>query len=140
METGLAIFVDRGTRQALHHATSLAMTALAAGERVVVALFHEGLAGWARAFDGGADDFGAGPDAERLRLGFARLNVPPLPRYLDDLRAVGAARIEVVACGAAVELLGLDVDALIESGAVDDVVGLPTLWRRVRGWRIVTAG
>jgi hypothetical protein len=44
----------------------------------------------------------------------------------------------VLGCSAAAEALGMDPDALVRAGLVDDIVGLPTIWRRARGRRLLS--
>ena len=134
----LAIFIQSGTAQSLHHALGLAITATSCGEHVVIALFSEGMASWVEAHRSGAETFGSSPHGEQLEAGFRRLNVPPLPTLLAECRQIAGDRLEVLGCSGAVELLGFDADELMDRSWVDDVVGLPTIWRRTSGARIVS--
>ena len=52
------LMVSTGTAQALHHAVSVAITAVAAGDRVLIALFGDGLGGWQAAYRGEAAWYG----------------------------------------------------------------------------------
>jgi peroxiredoxin family protein len=135
---GLALFIHSGTRHGLHHALSLAMTALSFGETTTIALFHEGLAGWVEAHKGREADFGPGPVAVRMDEGFQRMNVPSLPTMLGDCREIGGTKLQVLACSGAVEVFGYESAELIANGVVDDVVGLPSIWRRTAQDRIVS--
>jgi peroxiredoxin family protein len=138
METDLAIFIQSGTAQALHHALGLAITATSSGERVLIALFNEGLASWVEAHRSGAETFGSSAYVEQLEAGFRRLNVPPLPTLHKDCRQIAGGKLEVLGCSGAVELFDYDAEDLIGRSWVDDVVGLPTIWRRTSGARIVS--
>jgi hypothetical protein len=104
----------------------------------MVALFHDGLGGWATAWRGEDAGFGAAPWSADLARGFARLPIASLPEQVRRCRDLGGERFTVLACGAAVEWLGLDLDALVDGGVVDDVVGLPTIWRRAASRRLVS--
>ena len=133
----LAILCREGTRTALHHALTVAMTALAAGGRVDLALFYEALHGWVGAFHGHTPGFGRGAAAAALERGFTRRRVPSIPELAAQCREVGGERFRVVACGGSVDVLDLEVEDLVTGGVVDDVVGLPTIWRWARGRRVL---
>jgi peroxiredoxin family protein len=135
---GFALFIHSGTRQGLHHALSLAMTALSFGETTTIALFNEGLAGWVEAYTHADADFGSGRFAHRMEEGFRRMNVPSLPTMLGDCREIGGPKLQVLACSGSVEVFGYESSELIATGMVDDVVGLPSIWRCTAQSRIVS--
>jgi peroxiredoxin family protein len=94
--------------------TSLAASAIAAGQEVAVALFFEALAAWV----GGRWDL---PQPQ-----------PPVP--LDRLEALD---LPLYACSASVRILGLDPASVQQS--VDAIVGWPTFHRLIRqAERVVT--
>ena len=134
----LAIFIYTGTHQALHHALSLSVTALSYGEKTTLVLFNEGLAGWNDAFKAKRVGYGDSPWATVIEDGFRQLNVPNVPPMARECREIGRDKLQILACSGSVEVLGLDSTALIEDGIVDDVVGLPTIWRRTQSARLIT--
>ena len=113
------------------------MTALVAGERVVISLFADGLAGWVYAHEG-TPFYGDAPWSPTFASGVKGRAVPALKETLEACREIGKGRFEVLACGGAVEQLGLTIDRLIEERQVDDVVGLPTIWRRTHTMRVLS--
>ncbi|TNF25030.1 MAG: hypothetical protein EP329_23810 [Deltaproteobacteria bacterium] len=134
---GVAILMRRGEPASLVFALDLAITALVGGERVLVGLFQGGLGAWAEAASGGEPAVGDDPWDARV---LAARGATPGQRIREGIaacRTLGGDRFEVLACGGDVERLGLDADALIADYVVDDVVGLPTLWRRARSLAVV---
>ena len=113
MSGPLLVLLHRGAWADRYQAATLAVTAAAMGEKVVVALFFEPLRLWA---DGRFDE-GAPPEAAAAR-------VAPLRETLEEARR--ELGLEIVACDTAVRLAGLDPAAL--GGVVDRVVTLPQLW------------
>lgn len=134
----LAIFVHSGTEQDLHAVMGIAMTASIQGDDVLIALFNEGLAGWLSACEAGVPDFGRSPFAEVIEAGHGRLNIPRLPTLLADCREFARDSLEILACSGSMEILGRDPQPLIDAGWVDDVVGLPTIWRRAEDARFLS--
>ena len=134
----LAIFIQSGTRQALHHACSVAVTALSYGEKTTVVLFNEGLAAWVDTFEKKTVGCGAGPWANSMDVGLRRMNAPAVPDMAAECREIGRDNFSILACSGSLEILGLDSSGLIDDGVVDDVVGLPTIWRRTQGARVIT--
>ena len=114
----LLVLLHRGGWPDRYQATTLAITAAAMGEKVVVALFFEPLRLWAE----GRFDEGAPPGADAARVASLRESLDEARRELG---------LEVVACDTAVRLLGLDPAAL--AGVLDRVVTLPQLWLEARG-------
>ena len=136
-DEGAAILLRRGEAAAVLFGLDLAVTALVAGERVIIGLFQGGLGAWVAAARG--EDLAVGETPWGAQVMAARgASAGQLVREaLQACRALGGARLQVLACGGDVERLGLDPDALVADGVVDDVVGLPTLWRRARSLAIV---
>ena len=120
MSAGLLVLLQRGAWADRYQATTLAVTAAAMGEKVLLALFFEPLRLWAD----GRFDAGAPPEAAAARVASLRETVDEARRELG---------LEVVACDTAVRLAGLDPARL--AGVVDRVVTLPQLWVEAREGR-----
>jgi peroxiredoxin family protein len=120
VSAGLLVLLQRGAWADRYQATTLAVTAAAMGEKVLLALFFEPLRLWAE----GRFDEGAPPEAAAARVASLRETVDEARRELG---------LEVVACDTAVRLAGLDPSAL--AGVVDRVVTLPQLWVEAREGR-----
>jgi peroxiredoxin family protein len=119
--SGAVVFlVHRGTWADRYQATTLAVTAAALGERVLVALFFEPLRLWVE----GRFDEGAPPEAAAARVMSLRETLEEARRELG---------VEVVACDTAVRLVGLDPAAM--GGVLDGVTTLPQLWQAARDGR-----
>jgi len=102
-------------------AATVAVTAAALGDRVVIALFGGALRAWV---EGRFDD---GAPAGALPMG-------SLAGMLDGgRRDLG---VEVVACETAIRVAGLDPDAV--RPRLDAVRGLPELWHQSAGGRVLT--
>lgn len=123
MSGAVVLFVHRGSWADRYQATTLAVTAAALGDRVIVALFFEPLRLWAE----GRFDEGTPPEAAAAR-------VAPLRETLDEARR--ELGVEVVACDTAVRLAGLDPAAL--GGVLDRITTLPQLWQAAREGQAVT--
>ena len=117
MSAGLLVLLQRGTWADRYQAATLAVTAAAMGEKVLVALFFEPLRLWAE----DRFDEGAPPEAAAARVASLRETLEEARRELG---------LEVVACDTAVRLAGLDAGAL--RGMIDRVVTLPQLWLEAR--------
>ncbi len=118
----LVLFVQRGSWADRYQAVTLAVTAAALGDRVVVALFFDALRLWVQ----GRFDEGAPPDAAEAR-------VAGLAGMLSEARR--ELELEVVACDTAVRLAGLDPEAVRTS--LDRIASLPSLWKEAREGRLV---
>ncbi len=147
--TGVAVFVRSGDALALSFAIDVSITALAAGDAVLVGLFQTGLRGWVDALRGNEAGLEAaeargvhsnGPRGDRgFRDALRALGGPSLGEAIGRCRELGAGgRFEVLGCSAAAEALGMDPDTLVREGREDDIVGLPTIWRRARGRRLLS--
>ncbi len=118
----VVFFVEGESWQARYQAVTLAVTAAALGDAVIVALFFDPLRRWV---DGRFDD-GAPPESGAAR-------VASLRETLDEARR--ELGVEVVACDTAVRLAGLDPAAL--GAAIDRIETLPSLWKKAREGRAV---
>jgi len=106
--------------EARQEATALALTAAALGDRVQVALFGAALRAWVEE----RFDEGAPPGAER---------VGSLARMLAEGRS--DLGVELVACETAIRAAGLDPDRCRPK--LDAVRGLPEIWHRAGGGRVI---
>lgn len=110
--------------------SSLAASAVAAGQEVGVALFFDALAAWVT---GRWDLPEPAPPVSLDRL--EALDLPPLSSLLAAGRESG--RLRLYACSASVRILGLDSARV--AGTVDAIVGWPTFHRLIRqAERVVT--
>lgn len=119
----LVVLLQRAAWADRYQAATLAATAAAMGEPVIVALFFDALRLWVE----GRFDEGAPPEAAAAR-------VAPLRETLEEARR--ELGLEVVACDTAVRLAGLEPDAI--RGAVDRIVTLPALWKAAREGRQIS--
>lgn len=113
---GLAVFLRSRGSGAVRFAIDISATALAAGEFVKFVVFAEAIAGFLEA-------------ARDEHVAHDLLAVRALARHQGSF--------EVLACSGGVEDLGLDPDTLVTEGVVDDVVGMPAIWRRTRTLRLL---
>jgi peroxiredoxin family protein len=120
VSAGLLVLLQHGAWPDRYQAVTLAVTAAAMGEKVVLALFFEPLRLWAE----GRFDEGAPAEAAAARVASLRETIEEARRELG---------LEVVACDTAVRLAGLDPGAL--PGVVDRIVTLPQLWMEAREGR-----
>lgn len=123
MSGPVVIFLRGADWEARHLAVSLAVTAAALGDEVLVAPFGAALA----AFAAGRFDEGAPPAAAAAR-------VPSLAATLAEARRDLGVR--VVACETALRLAGLDPSAA--APPLDAVMSLPSLWRLAQAGRSLT--
>jgi peroxiredoxin family protein len=118
----LVLFVQRGTWADRYQAVTLAITAAALGDRVVVALFFDALRLWVQ----GRFDEGAPREAADARVAGLADMLGEARRELD---------LELVACDTAVRLAGLDPAAVSDS--LDRIASLPSLWKEAREGQLV---
>lgn len=118
----LVLFLQRGTWADRYQAVTLAVTAAALGDPVVLALFFEPLRLWVS----GRFDEGAPPEAAAAR-------VLGLAASLGEARS--SLGLEIVACDTAVRLAGLDPASL--GPAVDRIATLPSLLKTAGEGRLV---
>lgn len=129
MAGAAVFFLNSGGYELAWNCTSLALTAAAMGDDVTFVLGFDAL----RAVSRGS--FGK-PLTERERAASTRgegLGAPTPAKMLEEARGLGA---KVFACDTTVKLCGLDAKALEKSNAVDEVQGLPQIWRLTEGARI----
>lgn len=122
MSGPLVVFLQRGSWEDRYQAVTLAVTAAALGDPVIVALFFEPLRLWIE----GRFDEGAPASAAEAR-------VQGLAESLGEARR--ELGLELVACDTAVRLAGLDPDAVAKQ--LDRLATLPTLWKAGREGRVV---
>lgn len=122
MKRPVVVFLQRGAWADRYQAVTLAVTAAALGDEVIVALFFEPLRLWVE----GRFDEGAPAEAEAARVVSLRETLEAARKELG---------VEVVACDTALRLVGLDPAAL--GSALDGVVGLPSLWKSARDGRAI---
>lgn len=130
MSNRVVFFVSSGGYEAAWQVTSMGITAAAMGDEVVYVVAFDALRSLAQG------TFGK-PLNEREAKELTRaegLNAPAPQRLLDEARAMGA---RVLACDTTVKLCGLVPAQLEAQGAVDEVMGLPSLWRLTEGARVL---
>lgn len=126
----LLVLAHDDTWRARFQVSSLAASAVAAGQDVAVAFFFDALAAWAT---GRWDFHEPAPPVPLDRL--EALDLPPLSSLLTAGRDSGGLRL--YACSASVRILGLDPARVQER--VDAIVGWPTFHRLIRqAERVVT--
>lgn len=121
-------FVNASSFEHAFQAASLCITAAAMGDEVYVIFGFDAL----RALHRNA--FGL-PHSEREAAESARaqgLGVPAPAKMLAEARAMGA---RFLACDTTVKLCGLTAEDFEQR--LDEVVGLPSLWRLTEGARVV---
>lgn len=119
-------FLTSAGFEAAWQATSTALTAAAMGDEVLFVASFDALRALA------AGTFGE-PTSEVERVTAARattVNAATPMAMLREARSLGA---RILACDTTVRLCGLDSAALEQGGAVDEVMGLPSIWRLTQG-------
>lgn len=126
----LLILAHGGEWDRRYQVSALASSAVAAGDRVDVALFFGALEAWAR---GGWDRLDPAPPVEPGRL--VSLDFPPLSDLLAAGREDGC--LHLYACSASARILGLDPTGL--QSRVDAVCGWQTFAKLIaQADRVVT--
>ncbi|MBL8917242.1 MAG: DsrE family protein [Myxococcaceae bacterium] len=127
----LVIFVSSGGYEAAWQATSLGLTAAAMGDEVVYVFAFDALRALARG------TFGK-PLSERESSAATRgqgLGAPLPMSMLNDARSLGA---RAIACDTTVKLCGLDPADLVEARQLDEVTGLPDIWKLTSSGRLLS--
>lgn len=122
MPSRAVFFLSASGYEVAWHCTSLGLTAAAMGDDVTFVFGFDALRALAR------DTFGK-PLTERERAAATRgegLGAPTPATMLREARGLGA---RVVACDTTVKLCGLTSKELEQSHRVDEVLGLPQIWR-----------
>ena len=125
----VVFFVQRASFEAAFQATTMGITAAAMGDEVYLVFAWDALRHLARG------TFGV-PETDRERIEQARadgLRLPPPSKMLEEARALGA---KLVACDSTVKVCGLDPPQL--AGILDEVMGLPAIWRLTEGARVIS--
>lgn len=127
----VVFFVNSAGYEAAWSSMSLGITAAAFGDEVVFVFAFEALKSLAHG------TFGK-PLTDRERAEFTRgegIGAPLPSRMLIDARAMGA---RAIACDTTVKLCGLVGADLEREGLLDEVLGLPQIWRLTDGARTLT--
>lgn len=131
MSGRVVFFVQTAGFEAAWQATSLGLTAAAMGDQVIFVLAFDAL----RSLVNGT--FGK-PLTERQTSEVTRsqgLGAPTPSSMLEDARHLGA---RVVACDTIVKVCGLVSVDLEQTGLLDEVMGLPSIWRLTEGAQVMS--
>jgi peroxiredoxin family protein len=122
-------FLQRGGYQPAYQAASMGITASALGDSVHFVFAFDALRELVRG------DFGR-PQSDREAVESARaegLGLPPPATMLAEARGLGA---RCVACDTMLRIAGVPADEA--ERLLDEVLGLPALWRLTEGARLVS--
>lgn len=122
-------FVQSATFEPAYQVATMGITAAAMGDEVYFVLAFDALRQFVRG------SFGL-PRTEREMAESTRaegLGLPTPARLITEARGMGA---RVVACETTVRLCGLVPEEL--AGTLDEVMGLPSIWRLTQGARTLT--
>lgn len=125
----VVFFLQNGTFEPAFQAATMGVTAAAMGDEVTYVFAFDALRSLVRG------SFGL-PRTEREMAESARaegLGLPPPAQLLREARGLGA---RFIACDTTVRICGFLPDEL--SRVLDEVVGLPTIWRLTEGARTLT--
>lgn len=131
MSRRVVFFVSNAGYEAAWQTASTGITAAAMGDEVIFVFSFEAL----RALSKGT--FGK-PLSDRERSEATRgegLGAPLPGKMIQDARGLGA---RAMACDTTVKLCGLSATDLKESGVLDEVLGLPQIWRLTEDARVLT--
>ncbi len=131
MSGRVVFFVNSAGYEAAWQTASMGITATAFGDEVIFVFGFEAL----RSVANGT--FGK-PLTDRERAESTRgegIGAPVPSRMLADARAMGA---RALACDTTVKLCGLSPAELEKNAVLDEVLGLPQIWRLTEGARVLT--
>lgn len=121
--------LQSGSFEPAFQAATLAVTAVAMGDEVHLVFAWDALRQLARGTFGAPQS-----DAERDEANRAEaLGLPSPAKLLQEARSLGA---RLIACDSTVKICGFDPSALKD--CLDEVMGLPSIWRLTDGARIVS--
>ena len=127
----VVFFVSSAGYEAAWQTASTGITAAAMGDEVIFIFSFEALRALAKG------TFGK-PLTDRERAEATRgegLGAPLPGRMIQDARGMGA---RAMACDTTVKLCGLSASELKDLGVLDEVLGLPQLWRLTEDARVLT--
>lgn len=127
----LVLFVSENGYESAWQATSFGLTAAAMGDEVLFVMAFDALRGLATA------SFGH-PSSDAQQQSWLRsqsLRAPIPSQMLEDARRLGA---KVVACETTVKLCGLEPERLTAEKRIDEILGLPEIWRLTVGARVLS--
>lgn len=131
MSRRVVFFVNSAGYEAGWQTASLSITAAAMGDEVILVFAFEALRALAKG------TFGK-PLTDRERSEATRgegLGALVPARMIQEARVLGA---RAVACDTTVKLCGLSAAELQESGVLDQVLGLPQIWKLTEDARVLT--
>ncbi len=123
------LFLQHDGYQPAYQAASMGITAAALGDSVLFVFAFDSLRQLVRG------DFGR-PQSDREAVQSARaegLGLPPPATMLAEARGLGA---RCVACDSMLRIVGVSADEAAQ--ALDEVMGLPALWRLTDGARVLS--
>ncbi|MCI0669725.1 MAG: DsrE family protein [Myxococcaceae bacterium] len=129
MSGRVVFFVQSATFEPAYQVATMGITAAAMGDQVYFVLAFDALRQLVR------KSFGL-PRTEREAAESARaegLGLPTPAKLLAEARSLGA---KVVACETTVRICGLVPEEL--AGVLDEVMGLPSIWKLTEGARTLT--
>jgi peroxiredoxin family protein len=125
----VVLFVQHGSFEPAYQAATVAITAAAMGDEVLVVFAFEALRQLARGTFGEALSDKESSESARAE----GLGLPAPAKLLAEARQLGA---RLVACDTTVKLCGLSAGELGE--VLDEVMGLPSIWRRTENARVLS--
>jgi peroxiredoxin family protein len=122
-------FLQHGGYQPAYQAASMGITSAALGDTVLFVFAFDSLRQLVRG------DFGrAHSDREAVESARAEgLGLPPPATMLAEARGLGA---RCIACDSMLRIVGVSADEAAQ--ALDEVMGLPALWRLTEGARVLS--
>ncbi len=126
----VVFFLQRGSFEPAFQAATMGLTAAAMGDEVHFVFAWDALRGLVRV------SFGL-PETDRERIEQSRaegLGLPSPMKMLQEARGLGA---RLIACDTTVRVCGFD-PAELQGHHLDEVLGLPSIWRLTEGARVVS--